>query len=58
LVTAHFGELPPVPRGAGEDDLLDAFAALWSAERITRGEHKVLGDGHTDVTGLPMRIVY
>lgn len=58
LVTARFGELPPVPRGAKEDDLLDAFAALWSAERITRGEHKVLGDGHLDVTGLPMRIVY
>jgi predicted RNase H-like nuclease len=58
LVTAHFGELPPVPRGASEDDLLDAFAALWSAERITRNEHGVLGDGHVDVTGLPMRIVY
>jgi len=58
LVTSHFGPLPPVPRGASEDDLLDAFAALWSAERIARGEHSVLGDGHADVTGLPMRIVY
>lgn len=58
LVTAQFGALPPVPRGASEDDLLDAFAALWSAERIARGEHGILGDGHADVTGLPMRIVY
>lgn len=58
LVTAHFGAIPPVPRGASEDDLLDAFAALWSAERIARNEHGALGDAHVDVTGLPMRIVY
>lgn len=58
LVESHFGPMPPVPRGASEDDLLDAFAALWSAERIARNEHAVLGDGHGDVTGLPMRIVF
>jgi predicted RNase H-like nuclease len=58
LVTETFGALPPVPRGASEDDVLDAFAALWTARRIARNEHDVLGDGHADVTGLPMRIVY
>lgn len=58
LVRAHFGELPPVPRGAREDDLLDAFAALWTAERILAGRAQTLGDAHADLTGLPMRIVY
>lgn len=58
LATRHFGELPPVPRGAREDDLLDALAALWTAERIAAGRARELGDAHADVTGLPMRIVY
>lgn len=58
LVRAHFGEIPPVPRGAREDDLLDAFAALWTAERIAAGRAQTLGDAHVDLTGLPMRIVY
>ncbi len=58
LATRHFGELPPTPRGAHEDDLLDAFAALWTAERIAAGRARELGDAHVDVTGLPMRIVY
>lgn len=58
LVRAHFGEVPPPPRGAREDDLLDAFAALWTAERIASGHSQSLGDGHPDLTGLPMRIVY
>lgn len=58
LVTARFGELPPVPRGAREHDLLDAFAALWTAERFYSGKASTLGDAHVDVTGLPMRIVY
>jgi predicted RNase H-like nuclease len=47
-----------VPRGAQEDDLLDAFAALWTAERIHDGVAQTLGDAHADRTGLPMRIVY
>ncbi len=58
LASSHFGELPAVPRGAREDDLLDALAALWTAERIAAGRHRELGDAHLDVTGLPMRIVY
>ena len=58
LVRTHFGEVPPVPRGAREDDLLDAFAALWTAERILAGKAQTLGDAHADLTGLPMRIVY
>ncbi|MFP5245817.1 MAG: DUF429 domain-containing protein, partial [Thermoanaerobaculia bacterium] len=58
LAERHFGEIPPVPRGAAEDDLLDALAALWTAERIAAGKSQELGDAHVDVTGLPMRIVY
>lgn len=58
LAAGHFGELPPVPKGAHEDDLLDALAALWTAERIAEGRSRELGDAHVDVTGLPMRIVY
>lgn len=58
LVSGQFGEVPPVPRGAREDDLLDAFAALWTAERILAGKAQTLGDARADLTGLPMRIVY
>lgn len=58
LATSHFGELPPVPKYASENDLLDACAALWTAERIHAGRARELGDAHVDVTGLPMRIVY
>ena len=58
LARSHFGEVPSAPRGAHEDDLLDALAALWTAERIVAGRAQELGDAHVDVTGLPMRIVY
>lgn len=58
LVSAHFGEIPRAPRGAREDDVLDAFAALWTAERILAGRAQTLGDARADLTGLPMRIVY
>jgi len=58
LASRHFGALPDAPRGAHEDDLLDALAALWTAERIAAGRAQELGDAHLDVTGLPMRIVY
>ncbi|HET7435665.1 MAG TPA: DUF429 domain-containing protein [Thermoanaerobaculia bacterium] len=57
LVEDHFKEFQR-PRGVKEDDALDAYAALWTAERIARGAHAVLGDAHSDSTGLPMRIVY
>ncbi len=42
-----------------DDDILDAFAALWTAERILRGEARSLPPAPpTDRAGLPMRIVY
>lgn len=44
---------------ASDDDILDAFAALWSAERIQRGEARTLPEKPAlDAAGLPMRIVY
>ena len=64
LVIPHFGQslfddaLATARGSAKEDDVLDAFAALWSAERIHAGQHVPLGDGGTDAAGLPMRIVY
>jgi predicted RNase H-like nuclease len=46
-------------RGAvADDDLLDAFAALWSSERLLRGEALVLPPTpEWDATGLAMEIV-
>ena len=42
-----------------DDDVLDAYAALWSAERIARGVAVSLPDPPLrDAFGLPMRIVY
>ncbi len=38
-----FGEVPERLRGAKPDDILDAYAVLWSAERFARGEHRTLG---------------
>lgn len=64
LVVAHFGEealdaaLAATHKRAKLDDVLDAFAALWTAERIAANHHGVLGDGRADATGLLMRIVY
>jgi predicted RNase H-like nuclease len=57
LLAAHFDLPTAVPRGAAIDDLLDAYAVLWSARRFQRGEHRVFGDGATDERGLEMRIV-
>jgi predicted RNase H-like nuclease len=39
------------------DDVLDAYAVLWTALRHQRGESIVLGGNETDATGLVMRIV-
>lgn len=64
LVAAHFGSdavesaVDAVRGRARIDDVLDAFAALWTAQRIAEGKARELGDGHRDSTGLPMRIVY
>jgi predicted RNase H-like nuclease len=57
LVALHFGDVPPTPSGAAVDDVLDAFAALWTAERWRAGNAIVLGDGSRDDRGLVMRIV-
>lgn len=46
-------------REAAHDDLLDAFATLWSARRIRTGSAVSLPDpAPLDSKGLPMRIVY
>lgn len=66
LVAAHFGEqaFPTIRarykrRDVADDDILDAFAALWTAERIQKGEADVIPeDPPTDSLGLPMRMVY
>jgi predicted RNase H-like nuclease len=50
-------DTPIPPRLAKPDDILDAYACLWSALRIARGEAVQLG-GEPDTLGLPMRIVY
>jgi predicted RNase H-like nuclease len=47
------GDLPP---GARLDDVLDALAVAWSAQRWARGTAEVLGD-ERDERGRPMRIV-
>jgi predicted RNase H-like nuclease len=42
-----------------DDDILDAFAALWTAERIVRSEAATLPEHPPrDAHGLPMEIVY
>lgn len=57
LLDAEGFDVRPTPRGARVDDVLDAYAVLWSAERFARGEAIVLGDGRRDARGLLMRIV-
>jgi predicted RNase H-like nuclease len=44
-------------RGAAADDVLDAYAVLWSAGRLARGQAVRLGDGSVDERGLRMEIV-
>jgi predicted RNase H-like nuclease len=66
LVSAHFGMNAYETVRAryrrsvvADDDILDAFAALRSAERIRDGVARQLPtDPATDAVGLPMRIVY
>jgi predicted RNase H-like nuclease len=43
--------------GAAADDALDAYAALWTALRLARGDARALGGGERDRAGLVMRIV-
>jgi predicted RNase H-like nuclease len=46
-----------VRREAARDDFNDAFAALWTARRITNGTAVELMSTERDAEGLPMRIV-
>jgi len=66
LVAAYFGaaafatawEAVRTSR-ATKDDVADAFACLFSAERIAAGRHVTLsGEPTVDERGLPMRICY
>lgn len=46
-------------RGVGDDDILDAIAALWTATRIAEGRARTLpAIPPVDTTGLRMEIVY
>ena len=59
LLEGEFGPLPghAYPRRiVHPDDVLDAFALLWTARRIQEGEARTFG-GEKDAEGLPMRIV-
>ncbi len=57
--TAYHTAQSTLPRGRyGNDDLLDAFAALWSAERVLTGNAKTLPElPPSDSCGLRMEIV-
>lgn len=59
LVESVFGPAPSrPPRGAAMDDVLDAFACLWTARRIAAGTAAPFPpEPSLDSEGLPMRIV-
>ncbi len=57
LIDTHLGISVPTLHGATIDDVLDAYAALWSAERFASGRHTTFGDSALDRNGVPMRIV-
>ena len=44
------------PRGARADDVVDAFAAAWTARRVASADHVAFG-GETDERGLRMEVV-
>ena len=56
LLRPIFGEVPAVP-GAARDDVLDAYALLWSARRAQHGRARVLGGNERDARGLVCEIV-
>ncbi|MBM3997633.1 MAG: DUF429 domain-containing protein [Planctomycetes bacterium] len=57
--TAYSAAQASLPRGQyGNDDLLDAFSALWTAERFVAGKHVVLpGTPPVDSCGLRMEMI-
>jgi predicted RNase H-like nuclease len=66
LVAEHFPDAPRrlgartwSPSEVARDDLLDAYAVLWTALRFARGpgHYRELGDGARDAYGLRQRIV-
>jgi predicted RNase H-like nuclease len=66
LIDAHFGSAAfETIRGryqkkdVADDDILDAFAALWTAERIVNRQSATLPqEPQKDSAGLPMQMVY
>ncbi|MDH3705760.1 MAG: DUF429 domain-containing protein, partial [Acidimicrobiia bacterium] len=52
LVSRWRSELAPVAAGLSVD-ALDAAAAAWTALRVHRGEHRLLGEG-ADPDGYPL----
>jgi predicted RNase H-like nuclease len=57
LLAGHFDLPPAAPRGSAIDDVLDAYAVLWSAHRFRAGGHLQFGDGQRDERGIEMRII-
>lgn len=63
LLRAQFGDtvleaLASKPRGCASDDLMDAFAAAWTARRVARGEARTIpANPPTDRYDLPMRMI-
>ncbi|MCU1394643.1 MAG: putative succinyl-CoA transferase [Ilumatobacteraceae bacterium] len=59
LIEAEFGPVPRRLPGATRDDILDAYATLWTAERFAAGRQRDLPEGivQRDSRGLRMRIV-
>lgn len=65
LLHTHFGDAPDRALAdrrklrCADDDILDAFAALWTAGRVQRGEAGWVPDSpSTDAAGLRMEIVF
>jgi predicted RNase H-like nuclease len=58
LTAADLSDIPTKLAGAAPDDVLDALAACWSAERIHLGTAETLpiGSAPVDARGLRMEI--
>jgi len=58
LLRGVVGSLPSRPRGAGEDDLVDAVALTITARRLAEGTAERVGDRTHDARGLVMQIAW